>query len=141
MIQITSRISIADEEIQLEFSRSSGPGGQHVNKVETAVQLRFNIGNSVSLPEEVRQRLLHLRDKRITSEGVLVISAGRFRSQLQNRQDAVNRLVALIRKAAAKPKSRRKTLPTKASKRRRLENKRRHGARKKLRRMIAVSDD
>jgi ribosome-associated protein len=141
MIQITPYITLDEEELQFEFSRASGPGGQHINKVETAVQLRFNVKNSPSLPDYVRKQLLQMHDKRITTEGVLIISARRFRSQNQNRQDAVDRLIAIIKKAAAKPKLRYKTLPTPVSKRRRLEYKRRRGAKKKLRRSVTGSED
>ena len=125
MIQITPAIEINEREIQLEFIRASGPGGQKVNKVATAVQLRFDAANSPSLPDEVRRRLIRLAGKRITEDGVLVIHARRFRSQNRNRRDAIDRLIALIRKASIQPKSRLKTKPSKASKERRLEAKRR----------------
>ena len=125
MIQITPAIKINEREIQLEFIRASGPGGQKVNKVATAVQLRFDAANSPSLPDEVRRRLIRLAGKRITEDGVLVIHARRFRSQDRNRRDAIDRLIALIRKASIQPKSRLKTKPSKASKERRLEAKRR----------------
>ena len=125
MIQITHAIEINEREIQLEFIRASGPGGQKVNKVATAVQLRFDAANSPSLPDEVRRRLIRLAGKRMTEDGVLVIHARRFRSQGRNRRDAIDRLIALIRKASIQPKSRLKTKPSKASKERRLEAKRR----------------
>lgn len=125
MIQITPAIGIDEGEIQFEFIRASGPGGQKVNKVATAVQLRFDAANSPSLPDEVRRRLIHLAGKRMTEDGVLVIHARRFRSQDRNRRDAIDRLIALIREASIQPKSRLKTRPTKASKERRLEAKRR----------------
>ena len=125
MIQITPAIEINEREIQLEFIRASGPGGQKVNKVATAVQLRFDAANSPSLPDEVRRRLIRLAGKRMTEDGVLVIHARRFRSQDRNRRDAIDRLIALIRKASIRPKSRLKTKPSKASKERRLEAKRR----------------
>jgi len=125
MIQITPAIEINQREIQLEFIRASGPGGQKVNKVATAVQLRFDAANSPSLPDEVRRRLIRLAGKRMTEDGVLVIHARRFRSQDRNRRDAIDRLIALIRKASVQPKSRLKTKPSKASKERRLEAKRR----------------
>ncbi|MFC1815281.1 alternative ribosome rescue aminoacyl-tRNA hydrolase ArfB [Thermodesulfobacteriota bacterium] len=141
MIYITPYIAIAEDEIRLEFMRASGPGGQHINKASTAAQLRFDIKNSPTLPDYVRDRMLRLPDRRITIAGILVISARRFRSREQNRQDAINRLIALIRKAAAKSKPRRKTRPPPASKRRRLESKRLHGALKTSRRSVSHLDD
>jgi ribosome-associated protein len=136
MIQVTHNISIDDGEIQEEFIRSSGPGGQNVNKVATAVQLRFNVANSPSLSDDVRQRLILLASSRITEDGILIINAQRFRTQRRNRQDAMERLVELIRKAAQKPKVRRKTRPTLASEMRRLETKQRRARTKKLRQSI-----
>jgi ribosome-associated protein len=141
MLVITPNISIDEREIQMEFTRASGPGGQNINKVATAVQLRFDIANSKSLPEEVRNRLLHLADNRITEDGTLIINAQRFRSQDRNRQDAVERLVKLIRSATEKPKPRRKTEPTPASKKRRLESKRRRGETKRMRQHDPLSDE
>jgi ribosome-associated protein len=124
MIQITPQIAIEESEIREEFIRSSGPGGQNVNKVATAVQLRFDAAGSPALPEEVRQRLLKLAKGQINQEGTLVINAQRFRTQSTNRQDALDRLVELIRKATQKPRPRYKTKPTLASQKRRLEGKR-----------------
>jgi ribosome-associated protein len=141
MIQITSNIAIDENEIHQEFIQSSGPGGQNVNKVATAVQLRFDVANSPSLPDEVRERLLSLTRRRITKEGVLVIDARRFRTQGANRQDAMERLVGLIRKAAQKPRIRRKTRPTLGSKMRRLEAKRRRAQTKRLRSQIPEAAD
>ena len=136
MIYVTPDISIDEREIQEDFIRASGPGGQNVNKVATAVQIRFHVGNSPSLPDDVRRRLLRLAGRRVTEDGLLIIHARRFRTQKQNRQDAIDRLVELIRKASKKPRPRRKTTPTHASRRRRLEAKRRHSRTKSLRRPV-----
>ncbi len=134
MIRITPTIAVDDNEIQLDFIRSSGPGGQNVNKVSSAVQLRFDVANSPSLTDDIRQRLKSQTRGRITDQGVLIIEARQFRTQGANRQDAINRLADLIRKAAQKPRPRHKTKPTLASKERRLENKRRHSETKSWRR-------
>jgi ribosome-associated protein len=134
MIKITKNIAINENEIEEQFIRASGPGGQHVNRAATAVQLRFDVANSPSLPDTVRERLVHLAGSRMTEDGVLIVEARRFRTQDRNRQDAINRLVKLIRKAARKPKTRRKTKPTRASKERRLRNKRRRSEIKRMRR-------
>ncbi|MFC1968570.1 alternative ribosome rescue aminoacyl-tRNA hydrolase ArfB [Chloroflexota bacterium] len=141
MIQITSSIAIDASEVQEEFIRSSGPGGQNANKVATTVQLRFDVANSHSLPDEVRERLISLARSRITEDSVLIINARRFRTQGRNRQDAIERLVELIRMAAEKPRSRRKTRPTLASKMRRLEEKHRRAETKKLRQRIQPPDE
>lgn len=141
MIRITDNISIDDKEVDLNFVRSSGPGGQNVNKVATAVQLRFDVARSVSLPREVQRRLIRLGGKRITREGVLLIDARRFRTQDQNRQDAMERLVRLIRKAAHPRKPRKRTRPSAASKERRLKIKRHRSRVKQLRETVRSSED
>jgi ribosome-associated protein len=141
MIQVTPDIAIDENEIHQEFIQASGPGGQNVNKGATAVQLRFDVSNSTSLPYGVRERLLSLAGRRITKEGVLIIYARRFRSQEANRQDAIERLVELIRKAAQKPQIRRRTKPTHASKIRRLEAKRHRAGTKRLRRIVPEESD
>lgn len=134
MLSINPSLQIPDDELHETFVRASGPGGQNVNKVATAVQLRFDVRGSPSLPEAVRQRLLKLAASRITNEGVLVIEAQRFRSQEQNRADARQRLAALIRQATVAPKTRRATKPSRAAKEKRLESKRRRSETKQLRR-------
>ena len=134
MIRITPRISLEDSEVSEEFMRASGPGGQNVNKVETAVRLRFNAAHSPSLPEPVRARLLRLAGARLTREGVIIIEAQRYRTQERNRADALERLVDLIREAAAPPPPPRiKTKPTYGSKLRRLEGKKQRGDIKAMR--------
>lgn len=137
MIRITRTLSIADSELQEQFIRASGPGGQNVNKVSSAVQLRFDVVRSPSLPEEVRARLIVLAGRRISQDGVLTIEAQRFRTQGRNRDDARVRLVELIRRATEVPELRRATKPTRASQRRRLESKQRRGDTKKQRRTVA----
>lgn len=141
MIYITRDIAIDEREIQEEFVRSSGPGGQNVNKVATAVKLRFDVDKSGSLPEDVRNRVKRLAGKRLTKEGVLVIDARRFRTQEQNRRDALDRFADLLRRAARRPKKRLKTKPTAASKRRRLEKKLQRGRTKQTRQKIREPED
>ncbi len=132
-MQVTNSIEIDEAELEEEFVRASGPGGQNVNKVATAVQLRFDVVHSPSLPEGVRERLLRQAAGSITDEGVLLITARRFRSQSRNREDARDRFFELIREAARPPKVRRRTRPTAASRAARLEQKRRRGQVKRLR--------
>lgn len=132
MIQITPAFSIEESELQFAFVRSSGPGGQNVNKVATAVQLRFDVIHS-SLPNEVKERLAHLAGNKITGEGELLLEAKKFRTQEQNREDAVRRLVELLRRAFKKTRTRHKTRPTAASKEKRLQAKKQRGEVKKLR--------
>ena len=141
MLAITPTISIDEAELEETFIRTSGPGGQHVNKVATAVQLRFDVRTSPSLPDAVRERLLRLAGKQVTDAGVLIIKASRFRTQERNRQDALDRLVSLIRAAAAPPTPRRPTRPTAASRQRRVESKRRRAGIKRHRGSVRASED
>jgi len=132
MIEITPSLQIDERELQIDFIRASGPGGQNVNKVATAAQLHFDV-HAASLPEEVKARLIHLAGKRMTGEGVLLIEAKRFRTQEKNREDAIQRFVELVRKSLIEPKARRKTKPTATSREERLKEKKRKGEIKKLR--------
>jgi len=134
MIRVSDAITIEDDEIHLDFIRASGPGGQNVNKVSTAVQLRFDIRHSPSIPDNIRSRLIKLGGRRVTDDGVLIITARRHRTQRANREEAIERLVALVRRAADKPKPRKKTRPSKASKQQRLEDKKRRAKVKETRR-------
>jgi len=140
MIEITPAISISESELEESFIRSPGPGGQNVNKVETAVQLRFDAAHSPNLPPEVFARLRGIAGQRMTTDGVIVITARRFRSQDRNRQDARDRLVELIRKATEVPKKRRPTKPSLGAKRRRIETKKIRGIVKKGRGRVADTD-
>lgn len=135
-IQITPQIEIEESEIKEDFIRASGPGGQKVNKTSTAVQLRFDVANSQSLPEQVRKRLMKIAGNRITNEGILIVESSQYRSQGRNRHDARRRLIQLIRQAAKPPKTRKHTKPTEAAKKRRLEQKRRRSEIKQLRRNV-----
>lgn len=132
-IHVTQSIALFDDELQESFVRASGPGGQNVNKVATAVQLRFDVRQSPNLPERVREKLLASGDSRLTKDGVFVILADRHRTQEMNRKDARDRLFAVIRKAAHVPKRRVATKPTLGSKKRRLDSKTKRGAIKKAR--------
>ena len=140
MIRITDRISIDETELAESFIRASGPGGQNVNKLASAVQLRFDVRHSPSLPHDVRMRLERLAGHRLTRDGVLVITAQRFRTQERNRQDALDRLIELAQRAAIAPIPRRPTRPTRASKERRIETKTRRATVKGLRRAKPPQD-
>ena len=141
MITVNRSIQIPEREVQLHFIQASGPGGQNVNKVASAVELRFDVRQTKALPEDVRLRLMLHCGKRLNDAGVLIIQARRFRSQERNRQDAIGRLLRLVRKAAAKPKARRQTKPTKASKERRLERKMRRSRTKQQRGRVPRGED
>lgn len=140
MLHVTDAIQIPDTEIKMNFVRADGPGGQHVNKTATAVQLRFDVAHSPSLPDDVRRRLMHMAGRRLSSDGVLVIEARSHRSQKQNREEALARLTHWIRTAARTPRRRRPTKPSAASRRRRLENKRRRAQLKQSRGPVRDTD-
>jgi ribosome-associated protein len=141
MIQVTDTIAVNESEIQLEFIRASGPGGQNVNKVSSAVQLRFDAAGSSTINDAIYARLKKIAGRRMTAEGVLIIKANRFRSQEKNRQDAVNRFILLIQSAIEKPKHRHPTRPPAASKQRRLAAKRHRGEIKRRRKTIPHSGE
>ncbi len=140
MIAVTPQISLDEDELEISFIRASGPGGQNVNKVSSAVQMRFDARRSPSLPNEVSVRLQKLAGSRLTLDGVIVITANRFRTQEANRRDAIERLVELIAKAAVAPVKRRATKPTKAAKEKRLEAKSRRSGVKSMRGRPQASD-
>lgn len=132
-LEISNRIQIPESELDEQFIRASGPGGQHVNKAATAVQLRFDVENSPSLPEGVRRRLKKLAGNRLTKSGELILEASQHRSRVQNREEARKRLIKLVRRAAKPPVRRKKTKPTRASEQRRLKNKRAQSEKKRRR--------
>lgn len=134
MIEITSTIKIDESEIQLDFIRASGPGGQNVNKVASSVQLRFDVRNSPSLAPDVKERLIKLAGNRVTEDGILIIEAKRYRTQERNRFDATQRLITWIQKALEKPKERKATRPSLTSKAARVGDKKKHGEIKRIRR-------
>jgi ribosome-associated protein len=140
MITITRSLSLDEKEVQFFFVRASGPGGQNVNKVATAVQLRFDVGNSTSLPGDVRTRLIRIAGRRVTQDGILIIEARQYRTQERNREDAVARLVALIQRALERPKPRKKTKPSRAAEERRIESKKKRGKIKQARRPVSDLD-
>jgi ribosome-associated protein len=140
MIQVTPSLAIDEREIHFDFVRASGPGGQNVNKVSTAVRLRFDIFACATLPGDVRTRLRSLAGRRVGADGVLRIEARRFRTQGANRQDAIERFVRLLHRAAESPRARRPTKPSTASRLRRLEAKRRRGQAKQARRQLGPTD-
>ncbi len=140
MIYITDQISISEAEIKEDFIRASGPGGQNVNKVSSAVQLRFDITNSPSLSDEIKIRLIKLAGNRINEDGVLIIDSRNYRSQLKNREEALNRLIDLIRKASVKPKIRKKTSIPRAEKEKRLSNKKHRSSVKSKRKKVVIGE-
>lgn len=136
MIEVTPSVKIDESEIQLDFIRASGPGGQNVNKVASSVQLRFDVRNSPSLYPDIKERLIKLAGSRMTDEGILIIEAKRYRTQEQNRFDAIQRLITLIQKALEKPKVRRATRPSLTAKAARVDDKKKHSEIKRTRRQV-----
>ncbi|MHB0924418.1 MAG: alternative ribosome rescue aminoacyl-tRNA hydrolase ArfB [Bellilinea sp.] len=134
MIEITPNFSLDENELTFDYVRASGPGGQNVNKVSTAVQLRYDISRSPALPLEIKQRLIKLAGSRVTEDGILIIEAKRYRTQDKNRDDAVSRLVALMQKAFEPPKVRKPTRPSVTAKAARVASKRQRGEQKRIRR-------
>lgn len=141
VLKISNQITIPQSELSFDFIRASGPGGQNINKVSSAVQLRFDVLNSAALPEQVKQRLLKLTGKRISSEGVLLIEAKRYRNQERNKQDSLDRLAGLIQKALQEPKKRKKTQPSRAEKERHLAEKRKRSQLKSSRQTVRELDE
>lgn len=133
MLQITPSLQIDERELQFDYVRASGPGGQNVNKVATAVQLRFDVVHSHSLAPDIKGRLIRLAGKRVNADGILIIEAKRFRTQEANREDAIQKFVGLIHRSLLPPKLRRKTRPTAASREKRLQEKKQRGETKKIR--------
>jgi ribosome-associated protein len=141
MIPINDRVSLDENELQFDFIRASGPGGQNVNKVSTAVRLRFDVKGSATLPVEIRDRLIRLAGKKVGADGFLTIHARAKRTQESNRREAIHRLVELVQRASEHPKLRRATRPTSTSQKRRLESKRLHGETKARRQSLGLSDE